>query len=57
MVQPTFAERILALKDIAGQLRSFAETIALEVQHMEAVQSRFQHRVSKRAESKKSQKS
>lgn len=54
MDQPTFGERIQALKNIANQLRSFAETILLEAQHMEAIQSRFQERMSNRTRNGKS---
>jgi hypothetical protein len=49
MDKPSFAERIAALKHIATQLRTFAETIMLEAVHMEGVQTRFQHPVGRRA--------
>jgi len=48
MDNPTFAARIASLKEIATQLHAFAETITLEAQRMEGVQSRFPQRVGKR---------
>ena len=48
MEKPTFAERTAALKSIAENLRTFAETIMREAQHMEVAQSRFQQRVERR---------
>ena len=49
----TFAERIRAIKDMAGQLRSFAETLDIEAHRMEAAQSRFEKRLAKRTISAK----
>ncbi len=46
---PTFTDRTTALRNVAEQLRAFAETVMLEVQRMEAAQSRFQQRVGKRS--------
>lgn len=48
MEQHTFAERIQTLKDIAEHLRSYAETILIEAQRMEAIQNRFADRGEKR---------
>ena len=42
--QPTFAERIAALKQIALELRRFGELIMFEAQHMDAAQQRFANR-------------
>jgi len=50
---PTFAERTVALRNVAEQLRAFAETVMLEVQRMEAAQSRFRARVEKRPASRR----
>ncbi|HZP75412.1 MAG TPA: hypothetical protein VFB45_04650 [Pseudolabrys sp.] len=49
METPSFGERIEALKEIATALRQFAETIMIEAQRMQAVQSRFRERVEKRS--------
>jgi len=43
--QPTFAERAKLLKETAMQLKSAAEIVLAEVQHMEAAQMRFAQRV------------
>jgi hypothetical protein len=39
--QPSFAERTARLKETAHQLRSAADIVLAEVQHMEAAQARF----------------
>jgi hypothetical protein len=55
MENPTFTERIATLKEIATQLRTFAETILVEAQRMEGVRARFKERVSKRSGSPRPQ--
>lgn len=45
---PSFGERTAALKKVAMQLREAAEIVLTEAQRMEAAQSRFQQRASKR---------
>jgi hypothetical protein len=44
---PTFAERTKLLKETAQQLKSAAETVLAEVQHMEAAQARFVQKANK----------
>jgi hypothetical protein len=39
--QPSFAQRTAQLKEIAFQLKSAADVVLAEVQHMEAAQARF----------------
>jgi hypothetical protein len=39
--QPSFAQRTAHLKETAHQLRSAADVVLAEVQHMEAAQARF----------------
>ena len=39
--QPSFAQRTQQLKETALQLRSAADIVLAEVQHMEAAQARF----------------
>ncbi len=43
--QPSFAERAKLLKETAMQLKSAAEIVLAEVQHMEAAQMRFAQKV------------
>ena len=42
--QPNFAERCRAMHDVAEQLKSAAEFVALEAIHMAAVERRFSER-------------
>ena len=44
MSQPNFKERTENLRDAAQQLRSIADVVLAEVQHMEAAQTRFAQR-------------
>ena len=46
--QPTFAERTAALKEVAVQLRTFAELIMREAQRMDAAGQRFANRSARR---------
>ncbi len=46
--QPTFAQRSALLKETAHQLRSAADVVLAEVQHMEAAQARFAQKVETR---------
>ena len=39
--QPSFAQRTAQLKETAFQLKSAADVVLAEVQHMEAAQARF----------------
>ena len=39
--QPSFAQRTALLRETALQLRSAADIVLAEVQHMEAAQARF----------------
>ena len=39
--QPSFAQRTAQLKETAYQLKSAADIVLAEVQHMEAAQARF----------------
>ena len=39
--QPSFAERTKQLRETAHQLKSAADVVLAEVQHMEAAQARF----------------
>ena len=39
--QPSFAQRTAQLKEIAFQLKSAADIVLAELQHMEAAQARF----------------
>jgi hypothetical protein len=45
MDNPSFAERTVALKDTAMQLKTCAEAVLREAQRMEAAQIRFTERV------------
>jgi hypothetical protein len=46
--QPSFAERTARLKETALQLRSAADNVLEEVQHMEAAQARFAQKTQQR---------
>jgi ribosomal protein L17 len=45
MDNPTFAERIATLKEMAKELQQCAERVLAEAQRMEVAQSRFAQRV------------
>ena len=47
---PSFGERTKRLKDAAEQLRTVADVVLAEVQHMEAAQTRFAQRTQSRAD-------
>ena len=51
--QPSFAERTKQLKETAYQLKSAAEVVLAEVQHMEAAQERFAQKAKARPENRK----
>jgi hypothetical protein len=46
--QPSFAERTARLKETALQLRTAADVVLQEVQHMEAAQARFAQKAHER---------
>ena len=48
MDNPTFAERVRAMKQIAEQLGTCAETVLAEAQRMEAAEKRFAQRTGNR---------
>ena len=48
--QPNFAERTKRMKDAAEELRTIADVVLEEVQHMEAAQTRFAERTQARAD-------
>lgn len=50
--QPTFAERIVALRQCAVSLRDAAELVMSEAQRMDAAQERFAARTQKRSAKK-----
>jgi len=50
--QPSFAQRTALLKETALQLRSAAEIVLAEVQHMEAAQQRFAQKATAKAKAR-----
>ena len=51
--QPSFAQRTAQLKETALQLRSAADIVLGEVQHMEAAQARFAQKAQAKPDNKK----
>ena len=51
--QPSFAQRTALLKETALQLRSAADIVLAEVQHMEAAQERFAQKATAKPDNKK----